>query len=169
MVHWINIHVTERVEVLPQLVSITSILYAYRRLGFRGIGSHSGCRIHRTRMLFPDPQYTKLQDSVEHLRIQRLECKLHWAIPDLVPVQHGVGQLAYSHSRDSGTKGGFTTSTWMYYSHFHIPTFKQYQQLARQWCDAACSILTRPLLSLRFWNDCRPIVLLHAVLVPSQE
>ena len=81
VVQWINIHVTERVEVLPQLVSITSILYAYRRLGFRGIGSHSGCRIHRTRMLFPDPQYTKLQDSVEHLRIQRLEC--NWDIATL--------------------------------------------------------------------------------------
>ena len=43
------------------IVSIISSLYAYRRLRFRGRGSHSGCRIRRTRMLFPDPQYTKLQ------------------------------------------------------------------------------------------------------------
>lgn len=48
-------HVTERVQVLPWLVSKISTLYADRRLRFRGlIWRHSGCRIHRTRMLFPD-------------------------------------------------------------------------------------------------------------------
>ena len=48
-------HVTERVQVLPWLVSKISTLYADRRLRFMGlIWRHSGCRIHRTRMLFPD-------------------------------------------------------------------------------------------------------------------
>ena len=46
------------------------------------------------------------EDSVEHLRIQRLEC--NWDIATL----------------------SFTTSTWIY-SHFHEPTFKQLQ-----WCSS---------------------------------